>query len=206
MPRNPIARFDKWRSTLPERTSLLVNLILDEIVPVLIEHGFERHPDYAKDRTDALKPSTIALQRRIGERWPTVELQFGDLHRPQLGVYFAALPEVCHRIGVHDEADIPRIAANVVEGETFFSLCKGQNKDFDCNFGYQFFSLFWKNKLRSEVNQLHSLLPFLFDVLDRGIPADWEGRVGKVHTHVFANRGAKLLGQISDSSGTGTAN
>lgn len=200
MPRDPVARFDKWRSKLPERTSLLVNLILDEIVPVLMEHGFERHPDYARDRVDALKPSTIALQRRSGERWPTVELQFGDQHRPQLGVYFAALPEVCHRIGVHDEADIPRLAANVVEGEAFFSLCKGRNKSFDCNFGYEFFALFWEQKIRSEVDQLRSLLPFLFDLFDAGIPGDWTGRVGKVHQHVFAHRGAKLLGQSPASS------
>jgi len=195
MPRDPITRFERWRTKLPERTAFFVDLVFDEIVPLFIEHGFERHADYAKGRNDALHPYTLALQRRSGERWPTVELQFGDLGRPFLRVSFAALPDICHRIGEHGEADIPRIEANVVEGETFFSLCKGRNRDFDCNFGIMFFAVFWKKKLRSEVRQLHSLLPFLFELFDRGIPLDWEGRVGKVHPQVYANRGAKRLGQ-----------
>jgi len=196
MARDPITRFDRWRSKLPEKSAFLVSLVLDQIVPVFIGHGFERHRDYAKDRTDALAPSTIGLQRRSGERWATVELHFGDGGRPLLGVRFAALPEVCHRLGVHGDADIPRIAANVVEGEACFSLCKGDNKSLACSFGYSYFALFWEKKLRSEVNQLASLLPFLFDLFDRGIPLDWTGRVGKVHQHVYANRGAKLLGQL----------
>lgn len=185
-----LKRFEKWRAQLPARTAYFVQLVLDEIVPVFEANGLVRHADYGGDSAEAVARHTIGLQRRAGAAWPTVEISFDGRKRPMLGLTFALLPEPCCRQGTNGGAAIARMAANVVEGDAYFNLCK--ERGFIVNFGY-WFALLPQRRARREIDQLKALLPFLLSLLDTGIPADWVGQTGKVHPNVFANRGARQL-------------
>ncbi len=191
-----LKRFEKWRAQLPARTAYFVQLVLDEVVPVLEADGFVRHADYAGDSAEAVARHTIALQRRSGTAWPTVEISFDKRSRPMLGLTFALLPEPCYRQGTGGGVEIARIAANVVEGDAYFNL--GKEHGFIVNFGY-WFALLPQRRARREIDHLKALLPFLLSLLDGGLPPDWVGQVGKVHPNVFANRGARQLARLSGS-------
>jgi hypothetical protein len=172
----------------------LTGLIIDEIVPVFRERGFDHFPDYAGGSTSAVGPNCIPLQRRSGLEWPTVEIVFDKRSRPALGVNFAMLPEVCCRQAEHGTKDIPRLEANVVEGRAFFILCKGQHTNFDCDFGYRGFALRPKPKLDGEVAVLRSLLPWLFSVLEKGIPEGWyKKKPGYVDQYAFLSRASRIF-------------
>jgi hypothetical protein len=188
-----IKRFDRWRQRLPENTAYLVARVIDEIVPVFREQGFDRFPDYAGGSAFAVGPNCIPLQRRSGLEWPTVEIVFDKRSRPALGVNFAMLPEVCSRQTEHGTKDIPRLEANVVEGPAFFILCKGQRANFDCDFGYYWFALRPKPRLDREVAVLGSLLPWLFSILERGIPEAWYKKAGYVDQYAFQSRASRVF-------------
>jgi hypothetical protein len=197
---NQLKRFERWRKKLPENTAYLVSLVLDEVVPMFEQQGFQRFPDYAGDSGYAVGANTLALQRRSGDEWPTVEIHFDSRGDPYLDFNFAMLPETCFRLGPKQHSEIPCHEANVAEGTMFFSLCKGERKNFDCNFGCA--SVFAamlcsKKKIRSEVDKLKELLPWFFDMLNHGIPPDWMGKRGKVDVHVSAHMGAILLAQAA---------
>jgi hypothetical protein len=190
MAADQIKRFERWRRKLPKNTAHLVSLVLDEVVPIFQARGFDRFHDYAAGSTFAVGPNCIPLQRRSGRDWPTVEISFHKRRAPILGVHFAMLPEICHRISLteHRRVEIPRAEANVVEGPAFFSLCKGTSRNY-ANFGYRWFSPMPKYTLRREIDTLKTLLPWLFDLFDRGIPPTWlEGPVGYVDRHAFMAR------------------
>lgn len=189
-----IKRFDRWRQRLPENTIYLTSLIIDEVVPIFREQGFDRFPDYAGGSASAVGPNCVPLQCRRGAEWPTVEIVFDKRSRPALGVNFAMLPEVCCRVTEHGTKKIPRLEANVVEGPAFFILCKGQRANFDCDFGFRGFALRPRHKLNSEVAALKSLLPWLFNVLEKGIPETWYGKKpGYVDQHAFLSRASRVL-------------
>jgi len=61
-----IRRFEQWRQRLNGHAALLVNLVLEEIVPQFISRGFDRFPDYAGDNSMAIGANCIPLQRRSG--------------------------------------------------------------------------------------------------------------------------------------------
>src|SRR5712672_3307532 len=178
MARDQNKRFDQW----------LVALVIDEIVPMFQERGFDRFPDYAGGSAFAVGPNCFPLQRRCGLEWPTVEIVFDKRSRPALGVNFAMLPEVCSRQTEHGTMDIPRLEANVVEGPAFFILCKGQRANFDCDFGYHWFALRPRPRLDREVAVLRSLLPWLFGTLEKGIPQAWYKKTGYVDQYAFQSR------------------
>jgi hypothetical protein len=183
-----IGRFERWRRRLPQNTAYLVRLVVDEIVPLFEERGFARFRDYAGGSTYAVGPNCIPLQRRRGSEWPTVEILFHKRMAPSLSVHFGALPEICHRRTITGPAivEIPRAAANVAEGQVWFSLCKGLGQNFDCNFGYRWWAINPRGKIRSEIEALKSLLPWLFDLFNRGIPTNWQDRPdGYVNRHAF---------------------
>ena len=186
-----IKRFERWRARIPKNTSYFVALVIDEIVPLLHAHGFDRYHDYAQGSTFAVGPNCIPLQRRSGREWPTVEILFHKRGMPSLGVHFGMLPEICYRWSLteHRWLEIPRLNASVVEGPAFFSLCKGLGKNFDCNFGYRWLSIFPKQKLREEIDTLKVLLPWMFDLFEDGVPPAWlESPNGYVDRHVFMSR------------------
>jgi hypothetical protein len=185
-----IKRFERWRRTLPKNTAYLVSLVVDKVVPLFEARGFDRFRDYAAGSTFAVGPNCIPLQRRSGAEWPTVEILFHKRGAPCLGVTFGVLPEICHRLSLaeHRWIEIPRADASVVEGTAFFSLCKGSGRNFDRNFGYRWLSLSPKRKLDKEIETLISLLPWLFDLFDRGIPPMWfEQRTGYVDLQLLSS-------------------
>lgn len=191
---NQLKRFERWQRRLPETTAYFVALVIDEVVPIFQARGFDRFPDYAADNKSKVGANCIPLQRRSGSEWPTVEILFDKRGRPSLGVTFAMLPDICRRYAEDKSVDILRIEANVVEGPVFFSLCKGGGHNFDCNFGYRWFSLCPKQKLRTEIEALKSLLPWLFNVLENGIPQSWlEGQPGYVDRHAFLSRASYVF-------------
>lgn len=168
-----IARFERWRSRQTGHLAHLVQLVLDEVIPELEAAGLQRHDDYAGNHSRSVSSSTIALQRRSGLFWPTVEIEFPLPHKPLLGLTFAMLPETCYRCGEAGPEAIPRLDANVVEGDVAFSLCKRDGRNYDCDFGYVGFSLFPARRIRAEVEALKLRLPWLIEVLNTGIPSDW---------------------------------
>ena len=194
MSEGQIRRFERWRKRLPENTAYLVSLVLEEVVPIFESNGLKRFPDYAGNSTYAVGPNCVPLQRRSGSEWPTVELLFHKRKCPSLGVYFSMLPQKCLRHGPMGPIDIPRIEANLVEGPQFFYLCKGPDRGFYNSFGYRWFALRPKKKLRNEIDELTSLLPHVFSVFDQGLPESWLIKgAGFVDRHVFASRGAASL-------------
>jgi len=194
MARDQLKRFDRWRQRLPENTSYLTGLVIDEIVPIFRERSFDRFSDYAGGSAFAVGPNCIPLQRRSGPEWPTVEIVFDKRRRPALGVNFAMLPEVCCRQTAHGLKQIPRLEANVVEGPAFFILCKGRRTNFDCDFGYREFALRPKPKLDGEVAILKSLLPRLLSILEKGVPEAWyQKKPGYVDQYAFLSRGSRIF-------------
>jgi hypothetical protein len=190
-----IKRFERWRRKLPSNTAYLVNMILDEIVPLFLERGFGRYHDYAGGSTFAVGPNCIPLQRKSGNEWPTVEILFHKRQAPSFAVHFAALPEICYRWSLteHRWIEIPRTQASVVEGSTYFSLCKGLNRNFDCNFGYRWFAISPREKLSKEVEALRVLLPWLFELFEGGIPPSWLAKSsGYVDRHAYMTRASRL--------------
>jgi hypothetical protein len=194
MARDQPKRFDRWRQKLPDRANYLTSLVVNEIFPTFRERGFNCFPDYAGRSAVAIGPNCIPLQRRSGPEWPTVEIVFDKRNRPAFGVNFAMLPDVCCRQTEHGSKEIPRLEANVVEGRAFFILCKGLHANFDCDFGYRWFALSPKRKLDSEVAIFRSLLPWLFNILDHGIPESWyDKKPGYVDQHAFLSRASNIF-------------
>lgn len=204
MAKNQLERFDRWRQRLPENAAYLTGLVVDDIVPIFRDRGFDRFPDYAGGSTLAVGPNCIALQRRNGLEWPTVEIVFDKRGRSSLGLNFATLPEVCYRQTEQGRREIPRLEANVVEGAAFFILCKGHRTNFDCNFGYRGLLLRPKSKLDSEVAILKSLLPWLLRVLEGGIPEIWYKREpGYVHQNAFLSPASRIFRSTEIKRGMG---
>ncbi|WP_256077333.1 hypothetical protein [Massilia sp. YIM B04103] len=168
-----IERFERWRSRQAGHLAHLVQLVLDEVVPELEAAGLQRHANYAGNLSRSVSSTTIALQRRSGLLWPTVEIEFPLRRKPLLGLTFAMLPETCYRFGEAGLEAISRLDANAVEGDVAFSLCKRDGRNYDCDFGYGYFSLCPTRRIRAEVDALKLRLPWLIEVLNAGIPADW---------------------------------
>ena len=169
--------------------ALLVNLVLEEIVPQFISRGFDRFPNYAGDNSMVIGANCIPLQRRSGVEWPTVEISFHRRERPLSNLMFACLPEVCQRRIDGPPKQILRIEANVVEGPAAFLLCKGTRKNYGCSFGYNWFALRPRSKINDEVRTLRSRTAWLLDRFDSGIPLDWlQSGPGHVHEYVVCLR------------------
>lgn len=194
MAQDQLKRFDKWRQRLPENTVYLTSLIVDEIVPIFREQGFDRFADYAGGSVSAVGPNSVPLQRRTGLEWPTVEIVFDKRSRPALGLNFAMLPEVCYRETEQGTKEIPRLVANVAEGPAFFILCKGLGTNSDCDFGYHRFAVRPRSKLDHEVAVLKALLPWLLNVLENGIPQVWySNEPGYVDKYAFLSRASRIF-------------
>jgi len=189
-----LKRFARWRRLLPKHTAYLVARVIEEIVPVFEQRGFARYADYAAGNTFAVGANNIPLQRRSGAEWPTVEILFHGRMAPSLGVTFATLPEICHRRTLKGPIEIPRLEAGVVDGLAIFSLCKGSGKDFDCNFGYRWFAPLPERKLNAEIAVLKSLVPWLIDTFDAGIPSAWLAPPARfVHKHAFLSPASNIF-------------
>jgi hypothetical protein len=174
----------------------LVDQVLDRVVPEFEKRGFVWYPDFAGGDATQIGANDIPLQRRSGKDWPTVQIMFNKRLRPGLSVDFAALPPVCVRWLVKGGViNIDRKAALVFEGPAYFALCKGRRRNYDCNFGYYWFSLFPHRRINREIASLLALLSHLFDLFDKGIPEAWlTKKSGYVTKHVFV-MGSRQMAQ-----------
>lgn len=181
-------RFERWRKKLPKNTAYFVDQVLTRIVPEFEARGFVWYPDYAGGDAMQIGANCIPLQRRSGNEWPTVQIHFDKRFRPFLGLDFAKLPPVCTRWTMDGEIiKINREIALVFEGAAYFALSKGRGRDYHCNFGYIWFSLFPRRRIDKEIGTLLALLPELFELFDQGIPEAWlRQNNGFVSKHVFA--------------------
>jgi len=194
MAKSHINNFERWRRHLPENTAYLVSRAIDEIVPVFRDRGFEWHADYAGGGTRLVGPNCIALQRRSGTTWPTVEIRFGDHGRPFLSVDFGELPEVCRIFDVNGPELIPRLESNAGGGRASFILGKGHRRNMDGNFGYAWFAFRPKHKLDNEVAALKARSQWLVDVLDQRIPEAWYAdKPGYVDQYVFLSPASNMF-------------
>ena len=166
-------RFDRWRRRLDPRTAALVEAVLTDLVPLYEQAELLRHEDYAGGNAASVAASTIGLQRRAGLRWPTVEIQFDRGGKPRFNIGFAALPETCTRWTTGTPVPIPRLAANAVEGDAYFVLCKGERKTGDCSFGVTGISLFPDARISSDLALAISLSRWLVAQLETGLPEEW---------------------------------
>ena len=117
---NPIERFETWRRRQAPFTANLALRVVSELVPLYEAGEFSRFADYAGDDSSAVRASTVALQRRSGDRWPTVEVQFHPKGRASFNIIFAELPEVCYRWTSGSAVPVDRKLANVVERGAIF--------------------------------------------------------------------------------------
>ncbi len=105
------------------------------------------------------------------------------------------LPPICTRWDLDGRVtEIPRESALVFEGTAFFSLCKGQGRDYDCNFGCLGITFFPYRRIDKDMGILLTLLPELFRLLDQGIPESWARTKGFVTKHVFVSGARDSLG------------
>lgn len=192
-PEGQIARFERWRRGLPRHTAHLVSTVLETVVPMFTEQGLLRYPDYAANDSYAIGMNCIPLQRRSGNKWPTVEIRFDKRQRPFLGVTFSELPEPCHRLK-NGEHEIPRLKANAVEGDAFFSLCKGHFGRFNANFGYQWLALRPMHTLDKECGLLRRSTAWLLERFNEGLPEEWDhAQPGYVDSHAFLSGASRIV-------------
>jgi len=185
---DPITRFDRWRKGVPARTAKLVQRVVDEIVPLYESAGLQQHRNYAGADLRSIGSNSIALQRREGTNWPTVEIQFDRRSRANFNIVFAELPEICSRRTGSSITQINRIEANVVEGASSFLLCKGFGKNFDCTFGVAGFTFFPDSKMDHDFLLAFSRSKSLIELFGSGLPHQWlNAPPGYVSNFIFKN-------------------
>lgn len=145
--------------------------VLSRIVPEFEARGFVWYDDFAGDDPREIGHNEIPLQRRTGDAWPTVQISFDKRARPFFNIDFASLPPVCRKMFAAEE--ISREKAITSYAPVHFRLRNGKSIGDICSFGYGCFALSPRRKADAEVRKVLALLPFLFDVFDRGIPEAW---------------------------------
>jgi hypothetical protein len=186
---DPIDRFERWRRRQAVRTANLALRVLSELVPFFEVAGFRRFEDYAGGDLSVVGGSTIAVQRRSGDLWPTVEVQFHPKGRASFNIVFAELPNVCYRRTSGSPVAIDRKLANVVEGDEYFLLCKGRKGSFVCTFGVPTFAIFPDRLIARDFELAMNRSRFLVELFDSGIPKDWASAApGYVSDFVFKSR------------------
>jgi hypothetical protein len=182
-------RFERWRTKLPEHTHYLVDQVLARIVPEFEARGFKWYGDFAGGDPKEISYDEIPLQRREGERWSTVQIQFDKRARPFFHISFAVLPLICRKM--FGTQEILREKAINVYAPAHFRLTTGKRLGdgfFGSGgmFGYSYFALAPSRKIDAEIDKAVALLPVLFDLFDRGIPEAWLTHdFGYVDKHVM---------------------
>lgn len=160
-------RFKRWHATRPKKVRYLADLILAEIVPLFERQRFVWHPDYAGGDIQQVANSCIPLQRREGDFWPTVEIAFDQRDRPAFYLNFALQPPNCRRWTRDGWADVAQSEAALVDGYAVYRV-NGTNRLGPGRFGYLYFSLSPRRRLRKDVAVLARRLPEIFRVFDSG--------------------------------------
>lgn len=185
----PIERFEAWRIRQAVRTAQLAQRVVDELVPIYEADGFKRFEDYAGGNLSVVGTNTIAVQRRSGDRWPTIEVQFHRKGRASFNIIFAELPDVCYRWTSGSPVAIDRKQANVVEAGEHFLLCKGQRRNYGCTFGVPTFAISPDKLIARDFDLAIERSRYLMELFRSGIPQDWSAAApGYVSEFVFKTK------------------
>jgi len=160
-------RFKRWHASQRSKTKYLVDLVLAEIVPGFEREGFQWYADFAGGDIQQVANNCIPLQRRDGEFWPTAEIAFDKRGRPTCYLNFAVLPPNCKRWTKEGWLDVTQSEAALVDGPAVYCAL-GTSRLSRNGFGYRYFSLLPKRRLRKDIADLAKLLPELFRVFDSG--------------------------------------
>ena len=175
--------FERWRRKLPEDTAFLIDQVLEKVIPDFEAQGFAWHEDYAGGRFSEVGASTIPLQRRLKEEWPTVVIDFGERGQPWFSVYFGIIQSVNYRL---DGKVYHREHAIVCYAPAYFFLKKNDKPGsgmFGLTHGWHYDP---KKKIESEIAECRKLLPIVFGLFDNGIPDSWlTSKFGKVAPHIW---------------------
>lgn len=184
-------RFERWQRNAPKHTSYLAKRVMELVVPEFERDGFMWCSTSADGILSSTYSSSIPLQKKEGDCWPTVLLSFDRRHRPFFQVWLSVLPEKCKEPTPGAMVEVDRLAAHVTDGPVVLDLRKGRFSDYrDGLFGFHSVAYFISNPLLFvprywrflvdpdryldlQVDELFSLLPELFELFERGFPKEW---------------------------------
>ena len=168
-----IERFETWRKTLRPTKAGFVASVMDDVSPVIEEHGLIRLQNYG-GRFSRLLVNCAAWQSRSQSDWLTVELQFSRGGSITVNCNFSWLPEKCFERTLKGPVVIDREEGSVTNAPVFFTLCKGQaGMGYPCSFGCESWSLFKSIRLAREIRQLRERVLWLLSRVERGPPTEW---------------------------------
>lgn len=195
-------RFERWRKTLDARTAFLVDQVCEVLLPPLFAQGFEW-----ADRVEEFgaladsRPDSIPLQRRSGDAWPTLTIDFDQRKRANFRVEFSLLPETCLQRGRGGLLEITRREARVFNGPLYFRVVRRERISEDSRFGYRVFDFIAqpyrvdrllryivapKGLLAEEVGFARRCLAEIESMLHSGVPREWEtAPLGRIGRHLF---------------------
>lgn len=129
-------QFEGWRKSVGRRTAVLADHVCDLLLPPLYDIGFEwaRTTREFGELADC-RPGEIPLQRRVGQKWPTVLVSFDHRKRSCFKILFGSLPEVCYQLTDKGLVEIPRLKARVFNGPSLWTVVRGERKVNDNEFG-----------------------------------------------------------------------
>ena len=175
--------FERWRRKVPEDTAVLLDQVLEKVIPDFKAQGFSWYGDYAGGKFSEIGPNTVPLQRRTTEEWPTVEFHFDQGGEPRFSVYFGVIQPVNYRL---DGKVYHRDHAIVCYAPAYFLLKKNDKPGsgiFGLTHGWYYDS---NKKIESEIAECRKLLPIVFELFDNGIPDGWlTSNFGKVAPHIW---------------------
>ncbi len=194
-------QFARWRKSLSHRTALLVDQVVELLLPPLFEQGFEWAGTTREfgELADC-RAGEIPLQRRVGAAWPTVVISFDHRQRSCFQIFFGPLPEVCHQLTVQGLIEISRRQARVFNGPSHWTVVRGQRRSNDNEFGccpshlsdlhrvdrLLRLGLAPDGLLREEVVFARECMAELLAVSVSGMPAEWEtAPLGRVGQHMY---------------------
>jgi hypothetical protein len=160
-------RFKRWHANTSGKTRYLADLVLAEIVPRFEREGFRWYAEFAGGDTQQVANNSIPLQRRNGNSWPTIEIAFDTRDRPAFSLNFAMLPPNCRRWTKEGWVEVNQSEAALVDGPSVYYV-RGASRWSQNGFGYLYFSVLPKRRLRKDVAALAKVLPELFRVFDSG--------------------------------------
>jgi hypothetical protein len=202
MATNHKRRFARWRKTLDARAAFLVDQVCEVLLPPLFAQGFEwadRVEEFgaiADSRADS-----IPLQRRSGDAWPTITIDFDQRKRANFRIEFSQLPEHCLQRGHGELLEISRREARVFNGPLYFRVVRRERKSEDSRFGYRIFDFISqpyrvdrllryafapKGLLAEEVGFARRCMVEIEEMLRSGVPREWEAApLGRIGRHLY---------------------
>jgi hypothetical protein len=139
---------------------LLIDLVVDDLIPLLLQAGFAPSPEAAKGATNQFGliwgSNELAFQDRAQAIWPTIVLKVDRGRDPNL---FVELCEIPQEPVMLDGTHLAREEANVGHCVRALRLRKGRSDSYkDQHFGASFWSFSKEKSIRRDLGICASLL------------------------------------------------